>query len=360
MRLTVLGQALIGHDLRARPWPDFGPLAVMLGRADVVFTDLETAIVTPLAEAPTRDGVFLHAASPTVLDCLKDLSVSLLATANNHVWDLGTGGILGMIEELDRRGFTHAGAGRHLAASAAAAYRSTDHGTVALIACASGAIRAGAAATVTRAGVNELRLCDDGALNADDRERVLAAIAAAAKRTQVVLACHHNHLLEDRSPPSPPPPGGGGSGGQRRGQHPPQWLQQFARGCIDAGASLYAGHGAPRLQGIELYRGQPIFYNLGSFIFQTATAPGHYDDEVWQSVVAECDFAGGRFEGARLVPLQLNAEGIGGPADLKTRGCPSLAHGADAEAILGRLDALCRPFATAIARDGDSAAIAPR
>jgi hypothetical protein len=66
-KLTVLGQALIGHDLRAKAWPDFAALTRMLGRADAVFTDLETAIATPLAEAPTRDGVFLHAAPPAVL-----------------------------------------------------------------------------------------------------------------------------------------------------------------------------------------------------------------------------------------------------------------------------------------------------
>jgi poly-gamma-glutamate capsule biosynthesis protein CapA/YwtB (metallophosphatase superfamily) len=358
MRLTVLGQALIGHDLRARPWPDLPRLVKILGRADAVFADLETAIVTPLAEAPTRDSVFLHAAPPAVLDCLKDLSVSLLATANNHVWDLGTVGILGMLEELDWRGFTHAGAGRHLAAAAAPAYRPTDNGTVALVACASGAIRAGAAATMTRAGVNELRLGDDGTLNADDRQRVLVAIAAAAKQAQIVLACHHNHIFGDTPSTLFSPAGGGVLGSGRSAQHPPGWLQGFARACIDAGAALYVGHGAPRLQGIELYRGQPIFYNLSSLVFQTTTAPGHYEDEVWHSVVAECDFVEGRFGGARLVPLQLNSEGIGGPGDLETRGRPSLARGADAEAILGRLDALSRPFASAITRVGDSATIA--
>ena len=59
LRLTVLGQALIGHDLRADPWRDFAALAEMCGRADVCFTDLETAIKTPLAERPTRDGCVL-------------------------------------------------------------------------------------------------------------------------------------------------------------------------------------------------------------------------------------------------------------------------------------------------------------
>ena len=67
----------------------------------------------------------------------------MLATANNHVWDLGAGGIIGMLRELDARGFSHAGAGIDLAAAAAPAYRRTENGTVALVAMASGSIREG-------------------------------------------------------------------------------------------------------------------------------------------------------------------------------------------------------------------------
>ena len=329
--LTVLGQALIGHDLRADPWPDFAALAEICGRVDVCFTDLETAIRTPLAEAPTRHGVFLHAADPAVLDCLQAFSVSLLATANNHVWDLGAGGIIGMLRELDARGFCHAGAGNDLAAAAAAAYRKTANGTVALVAMASGSIREGAAATATRAGVNELRLTGDGSAAAADLARITAAISEAATRAEIVLAYHHNHVLEEG------------------GRHTPHWQRDFARHCIDAGASLYVSHGAPRLHGIEIYRGRPIFYDLGNFIFQTATEPGHYDDEVWQSVIAECHFAAGRFQEMRLIPLQLNATGVRGPDDLKTRGRPSIARGPAADTILARLARLSQPFGTTLA-----------
>ena len=305
LRLTVLGQALIGHDLRADPWRDFAALAEMCRRGAVCFTDLETAIKTPFAERPTRDGVFLHAADPAVLDCLQTLSVSMMATANNHVWDLGAGGIIGMLGGLDRRGFAHAGAGINVASAAAPAYRCTENGTVALVAMASGSIREGAAATATRAGVNELRLGWDGAPDLADLARIDNAIAVSAARAEIVLAYHHNHILEDG------------------GRHTPHWQRDFARHCIDAGASLYVSHGAPRLHGIEIYRGRPIFYDLGNFIFQTATEPGHYDDEVWQSAMAECRFPAGRFKEMRLIPLQLNATGIGGPGDLRTRGRPS-------------------------------------
>ena len=175
----------------------------------------------------------------------------------------------------------------------------------------------------------------------------------------MVIACHHNHLFEDRPPPCPPPPSGEGSGRGRDGRDPPRWQQDFARWCIDAGASIYVGHGAPRLNGIEIHRGRPIFYNLGNFIFQTATAPGYYDDEVWHGVIAECRFEGSRFVKARLTPLRLNTEGVGGPGHLPTRGLPSLARAAAAEAILPRLASLSQPFGTVIQHRGETAILRP-
>jgi poly-gamma-glutamate synthesis protein (capsule biosynthesis protein) len=338
LRLVVLGQALIRHDLRADPWRDFAAFVAMFRRADLCFTNLETAIRNPSAEAPTREGVFRHAADPCVLDCLRDLSISLLATANNHVWDLGTGGIIGALGELPR-GFAHAGSGIDLAAAGAPAYRRTENGTVGLVAMASGAIRDGAAATATRPGVNELRRDAEGVLGTADLSRILGAIAEAAAQANVVLACHHNHILEEG------------------GRQTPQWQRLFARQCIDAGASLYVGHGAPRLQGIELYCERPIFYDLGNLIFQTATPEGFYDDAVWQSVVAECRFVHGCFREMTLTPVQLKPQGVGGPGDLATRGRPSIAHGTEANAILDRLAELSRPFGTALERSGETAII---
>lgn len=60
--------------------------------------------------------------------------------------------------------------------------------------------------------------------------------------------------------------------------------RELTHRMIDAGAHVYVAHGDPRLQGIEIYRGSPIFY-LGNYIFQTKTALSFYGEEVWQSVM---------------------------------------------------------------------------
>jgi poly-gamma-glutamate capsule biosynthesis protein CapA/YwtB (metallophosphatase superfamily) len=340
LRLTVMGQALIQHDLRSHPWPDSAVLAGLFGKADVCFTDLETAIRGVRAEAPTRQDVFLHAADPVVLDCLRDWHIGLLATANNHAYDLGTGGILAALDELDKRGLVHAGTGADLAAASQPVYCRTANGTVALVAAASGAIREGGAATPSRAGVNELRVDTDATtVNQDDVARMLAAIRDAAAQAELVIAYHHNHALTDK------------------GRRVPPWQRDFAHGCIDAGATLFVSHGAPWLLGIELYRRRPIFYDLGSLVFQTATEGGTYGADTWQSVIAECRFAEGRLAEMILTPVRLNDEGV--DSDPATRGRPSLARGDEAAAILDRLAALSSPFGTTLSRSGDTAAIAP-
>jgi poly-gamma-glutamate synthesis protein (capsule biosynthesis protein) len=305
MRVVLLGQSLIQQSVCAVGWPGMAAIANRLRRADIVFTDLETAIDAPDAGPPTRAGEVLHVARPEVIDCLKALGVTMVTTANNHAWDLGTDGILATITELDRRGVTHAGTGRDLSTAAAPAPQFTPRGKFALVAAAAGAIRDGAAATADRAGVNELRRRSDGMLEPLDVGRILTAIRSARASGATVLMCLHNHYWEPVPADTPP------------------WQREFARACIDAGAAAFVGHGPPMMQPYELYRGAPLFHGLGNFIFQTRKADGAYQAASWHSIIVDADFADGRFVGARLIPIVLNPAKDGE----FSRGIPELAPG---------------------------------
>jgi len=322
LRFTALGQAAIQTDLRDHPYAGFDALAKYLARSDICFTDLETPISGPASEAPTIKTVFAKAAPPEVLDCLKVLSVNVLALSNNHAWDFGTGGVLATLDAVKRGGFTCAGTGANRAEASMAGYRDTAAGRVALVSMASGAIRAGAAATETRAGVNEVRRDASGELDADDRARNLMAIRAARTNAPYVFCYQHNHYWE------------------KDFRVTPAWQQKWARECIDAGACAYISHGAPLLHGIEIYRGCPIFYDLGSFVFHTKTPVGYYPGEVWDSAIADCVFEEGRLVALDLVPVVLNENGIAPDLFYETRGRPTIAEGTDAERILARLQKL--------------------
>lgn len=342
LRVAFLGQCLIRHDLRERPWPGFRPLQRRLRQHDVVFSDLETVIAGPRAGAPTRALETVHTADAVALDCLRDFGITILATGNNHSFDVGTGGVLDTIDALRARGMPFAGTGVNLAAAAAAGCQDTPRGRVALVAAAAGMIRPGGAATEDRAGVHELRAAPGGGLERADVGRMLASIRTAAASADVVIAYLHNHLWEAEI------------------EHTSEWQREFARRCIDAGAAAFCAHGTPLLQGIELYSGAPLFHGLGSFIFQTRKGDDAYGDANWESVIAECRFEAGRFAAAALVPVQLARIGVAGPEDLATRGRPSPANRIAARETLTRLAALSARLDYRLRIDGGRGVITPR
>lgn len=332
--LALVGQCLVRHDLCARPWPGLAPLAARLRAHDACFSDLELAILGPRAGAPTRAAETVHTADALVLDCLRQFGINFLATSNNHAFDVGTGGMLDTIDALRARDFAFAGTGATLAEAAAPRYLATRAGRLAVVAAASGMIREGGAATDARAGVHELRGRAGVGLAADDAERMFDSLRRAAREADVVLAYLHNHLWEPDV------------------ARTAEWQREFARRCVEAGASVFASHGPPLLHGIECWRGAPLFHGLGSFVFQTRKAEEAYDEPNWESVVAECRFEGGRFRGALLHPVRLAARGVDGPDDFETRGRPSPASPAEARATLARLAAASQRLGQALRIDG--------
>ncbi|MFK0299206.1 CapA family protein [Brevundimonas sp. NPDC090276] len=339
LKLSLLGQALIEHAPGPGEWPGRDGVAARLAQSHVVFTNLETVIQGPNAGAPTRELLTLHAAGPEMLEGLKAAHVNLVATANNHAFDLGSGGILDTVAALRVAGLPSTGSGANLAAASVPAYAASSAGTVGLVAFATGKVRPGGAATPDRPGVNELRRDAAGQPVAEDVERILNAIRTARRQAQLVIAYQHNHDWEPDM------------------TDVPDWQRALARRCIDAGAAVFAGHGAPLLQGIELYRGAPIFYGLGNFVFQTEKPIGAYPPESWEGIIAECTFEQGRCRGVRLVPLTLNEIGLGGTDDMATRGFPALAVASLASSILNRVAQRSRAFGVGLDRQSGSLAL---
>jgi poly-gamma-glutamate synthesis protein (capsule biosynthesis protein) len=154
---------------------------------------------------------------------------------------------------------------------------------------------------------------------------------------------------------------------------PAQFLVTFARAMVDAGADLFVGHGPHVLRGVEIYKGKPILYSLGDFIFQNETllrlpsenyetyaldSAAHvadfndrrYDNDkagfpadrlIWEAVVAVP-----RFEGRTLRELALHPITLGFGQGRTTRGRPLLAEGELAAKILGDVERLSKPFGT--------------
>ena len=360
LSITLTGQSLVVSDIRVDT-PSFVPMIRPLLTGDVVFTDFETTVMKKGDSLRDADPHAVYG-EPVILDVLQAMGFNLFAFSNNHSFDIGTVGVVNALHEGDARHLAHAGTGNNIAAAAAPAYLDTPHGKVALVAMASGLIRPGGGATPTHPGVDEIRMegaipnVDAGHPNPEDAQRILQSIREAAKHSDLVIAYHHNHvydkdfvtMMRQELPER---------------LVPPKWIKKWAHEEVDAGADIVVMHGAPLLQGVEIYRGRPIFYDMGNFIFQLPLHVDIFEPVVYDSVVAHVDFHGKTLQSITLDPVTLNIVGRGqGALAQYTRGLPAPVTGERAGYILQRIIDASRPFGTNFARKGDAAelVLAPR
>jgi poly-gamma-glutamate capsule biosynthesis protein CapA/YwtB (metallophosphatase superfamily) len=357
LTVTLTGQSMIRGDIREHA-PEAVPfIKSLLKDSDVKFTNFEATIVDEHKGQKYTDGRFLS--PPSALEALQAFGFNLLAVSNNHSFDMKTPGIINTLEQTERLGIPHAGLGRTLQDAAAPAYLKTRRGTVALISMASGLIREGAAATPTSPGVNELRVVN-GQPNAEDTARILRSIREARAQADMVIVYEHNHVFDkafrtimiEELPER---------------MVPPEWLKKWTHDEIDAGADIVVMHGAPLIHGVEVYKGKPIFYDLGNFIFQAPPRDILLDGPLnWESVVAYVEFQDRKLQSIRFQPIAQNKIGQGNPdiqnefnpnLFLRTRGLPKPVDGEQAHYILQRLVELSRPFGTAIDVNGSTATV---
>ena len=369
--ITVAGQSMIRSDFRAHAPNEVATIRPLL-KGDVIFTNFEATVVEP--GQSLHDGRFLS--PPEALDALQALGFNLVALSDNHSFDLKVSGVQNTLKEVKSRNLAHAGIGNNLEEASAPGYLKTPKGTIGLVAMASGLVAEGGSATANRPGVNELRIEAGGKPNestselpaepgnepnAQDKQRILASIREARQHADYVVVYEHNHVFLNR------PFGALFSEELPERLAPADWLKKWTHEEIDAGADLIVMHGAPLIHGVEIYRGRPIFYDLGNFIFNVPPTNIQLDEPInWESVVAHVQFQGKNLQSITFQPIAMNKIGEGEPdlhdehtnnLFLQTRGLPKPATGDQARYILQRLADASRPFGTKIEVKGDTAEI---
>ena len=377
LTITLAGQSMIRSDIRATA-PSAVPVIASLLKGDVKFTNFEGTVAEPAQPSDTvpqlrPNGGWL--APLGTLDSLQAVGFNLVSLSNNHAWDLSAVGIQNTLREASKLNLVHAGIGNALDEAVAPGYLHTPKGTVALIGIASGEVAPGGAATPTRPGVNELRV-DQGSKgnivglpsdrygiplkrNEEDAQRILQSIRTAHQQADLVIVYQHNHIydkpfgtimseeLPERLVPAP-------------------WIEKWMHEEVDAGADVVVMHGAPLVQGVEIYHRRPIFYDMGNFIFNLPPTSGLDEPIIWESVVAYLEYQGKNLQSITFRPIFLNKIGEGQPdvhdghtnnLFLDTRGLPKPATGDQARYILERLADSSRPFGTTVEVKGETAEI---
>src|SRR3984957_290848 len=370
--ITLAGQSMIRSDIRATA-PAAVPVIQGLLKGDVIFTNFEAAVAEK-GETVHEGRGFL--APPDTLDALTTFGFNLLSLSDNHAFDLKVTGIQNTIREADKRKIVHAGTGNNIAEAVAPGYLHTPKGTIALVASASGLIVPGGRAMADRPGVDELRVeagdeeneatqdlpgAPGNTPNQEDAQRILQSIRDARQHADLVIVYQHNHIFSNHSFSTV------FTEGLPERLAPNDWLKKWTHAEIDAGADIVVMHGAPLLHGVEIYRGRPIFYDLGNFIYNLPPTLTYIDEPMnWESVLAYVQFQGKNLRSISFRPIALNNVGEGQPdihneyinnQFLDTRGLPSPVTGARAGFILQRLADASKPFGTTVEIKGDTAAI---
>jgi poly-gamma-glutamate capsule biosynthesis protein CapA/YwtB (metallophosphatase superfamily) len=372
LTITLVGQSMIRSDIRATS-PAAVPVIKGLLQGDVVFTNLEAAIAEK-GETVREGRGFLT--PPEALDSLTTFGFNLLSLSGNHAFDLKATGIQNTLREVDKRKIVHAGTGNNLAEATAPGYLRTPKGTIALVASASGLITPGGNATADRPGVNELRVeagdkeneatvdlpgAPGNTPNPADSQRILQSIREARRQADLVIVYQHNHVFSNYSFSTI------FTEGMPERLAPNEWLRKWTHAEVDAGADIIVMHGAPLLHGVEIYKGKPIFYDLGNFIYNLPPWLAYIHEPMnFESTVAYLQYQGKQLQSISFRPIVMNYIGEGQPdvhdeyvnnQFIQTRGLPSPATGARAGYILQRLADASKPFGTTIDVKGERAEV---
>ena len=268
------------------PRVPFARVADALRAADVVFSNLECCLVgTPAGHSVSHEGFF--ADRKVGGEALRLAGIHAVGIANNVHY--GDANIKGSIARLDELGILHAGAGADLAAARApvvlqrggvrfgflqrsSVYWPTNH-EARKDAAGIAVIRGHTAYHVpmfktrpdvpppNRPGIPpDIVTWADAAYLAWFKED----IAALRPRVDVLVASCHWGLGKDVL----------------------QYMTEIAHAAIDAGADIVVGHGPHYSLPVEVYRGRPIFYGLGSFSFHTGHGGRRHGDWVGMLVRA--------------------------------------------------------------------------
>ncbi len=231
-----LGRSLGKMIISGRKNFTFAKVRDVVAGADIAFANLESQISEQKGVTEGSSN-YVFTAPPGAADEVANAGFDIVSTANNHAWDFGERAMRETIANLQRVGVAWAGTGETIDE----AYR---------------------AAIVERKGWRVGFLAVTGVFNspfesspARDHvawaDPVLVSLKIKELRTagvDLVIVSYH--------------------GGVEYQPQPTEETRTFMRACVDAGADAVIGHHPHVTQGVEWYKGKPLFYSLGNFVFK--------------------------------------------------------------------------------------------
>jgi poly-gamma-glutamate synthesis protein (capsule biosynthesis protein) len=238
---VMLGRLVKGQILKHGPDYPLGPIANVMRQADLTIVNLECAITASEQEWSGAFKAFYFGASPEAAESLAHAGVDLVSLANNHSLDYDIQGLKDTFHYLQKKNIKYAGAGNNI----------DEALTPAILECKGLKFGMAAfcdhqpdfAATSNRPGMAYLDL--------NNEKEALVQIASALEKMKQqkidypILSLHWGPNMVHR---------------------PSKQFVRIAHAVIDMGYKMLFGHSAHVFQGIEIYRGCPIFYAAGDLV----------------------------------------------------------------------------------------------
>jgi poly-gamma-glutamate capsule biosynthesis protein CapA/YwtB (metallophosphatase superfamily) len=411
LTLALAGDSLMTRTFSAVDDPQFLRVIDLVRGADAAFTNFEMLLHDFEPYPMNESGGTWMRGDPAVAKDLAWAGFDMVSRANNHAGDYGVEGMRLTTKYLGAAGLVQAGVGENLDEAREAKFFESPKGRVAIVSVAStfpdharaGRARAGVRG---RPGLNPLRFTttyrlpsntletlrgvardlglrpseagrelrflngrfvagETSAIRTEPRKEDVDEIAAVVRNAsrladKVLVTIHaHEGLPGNRAMPA-------------------DFLTAFAHAMIDAGADVFAGHGPHVLRGVEIYKGKPILYSLGDFVFENdlvqrlpadaydqmgldaLAGVADFDDarsdhdrrsypadrEMWESVIATV-----RWRGKTLDDLTLHPISLGFGRSRMERGRPAIADAQLAGKIVNDVATRSKPFGTNITYD---------
>ena len=305
--------------------PQLQEIKALFSEVDVVIGNLEAGVHDLDEGTPALFPGGIHVlTSPYLLKELIYLGLNMVNIANNHAMDFGEGGLLATIRNLKEQNIPFCGAGENLAEASQPCYFEAPNCRIGMLGITSSFHDSYAAGPQSsdmkgRPGVSPLKhravyqlpeedykallrisqnmgvnsyhdqarkegfLPDDGfarfgsfvlersdayccttSPNEKDLDRTLSNIRQAKNQSDFVIVQVHGHQFKGSKSVSP------------------QFIETFARKCIDEGASIVAITGPHEVRGVERYKDGIILYSLGNFILQEGQTEHLPEEFYWQ------------------------------------------------------------------------------
>lgn len=235
--LVFVGDIMVAErpgELIARGVDPFQPFAPLLASHDLRIGNLECVVATG-GTALAKPYTFR--ADPGVLPVLKR-HFDAMSLANNHSGDFGKAAFAEQLDLMRGAGLAGFGGGRNATEAHAPLVVERNGLRIALLGYLEFKPRS-FEADATRPGV---------AWSGEDEQVIEDIVAARTVHHADIVIPFMHWGWEEEAQPSPR-------------------LRAFARRMIDAGADMVVGGHPHVTQGAEVYRGKPIVYSLGNFLF---------------------------------------------------------------------------------------------